>query len=72
MAETCKWLEHAGNGSDSLAKDTFAQTAHGCDLQRLPGQHHQAAEQAANEQARDRGDQSVMIPARKVRPGQIQ
>jgi hypothetical protein len=24
MAETRKWLRHAGNGSDSLAKDTAA------------------------------------------------
>jgi len=23
MAETCKWLRHAGNGSDSLAKDNL-------------------------------------------------
>jgi hypothetical protein len=22
MAETCKWLRHAGNGSDPLAKDS--------------------------------------------------
>jgi hypothetical protein len=31
-----------------------------------PGQHHQAAEQTANEQVGDREDHSAMIPARKT------
>jgi hypothetical protein len=31
-----------------------------------PGQHHQAAEQTANEQVDDREDHSAMIPARKT------
>jgi hypothetical protein len=38
-----------------------------------PGQHHQAAEQTACEQADHREDHSAMIPARKTAlPGQIE
>ena len=36
-----------------------------------PGQHHQAAEQTANEQVDDREDHSAMIPASEHCSGQI-
>ena len=37
-----------------------------------PGEHHQAAEQAARDQVDDREDHSAMIPTRRAAPGQIQ
>ena len=40
--------------------------------QLAPGQHRQAAEQAAYKQVDDRNDHSAMIPALLVRPGAIQ